>query len=134
MCQILTREHDKAVIDIIRANVDDYDEVEEDDDDDEEDDKKVKARPHRQGGQLYARPMTVDGHLVLGAPQKVTTIAQLAAEGTSIMRERACSFYSYEQWSRLGSKVEACGNGGILILKTHGHSLSVGEDGDGGSF
>ncbi|EPT01467.1 hypothetical protein FOMPIDRAFT_1120536, partial [Fomitopsis schrenkii] len=66
--QILTREHDKAVIGIIRANVDDYDEYnnmeaeEEDDDDDEEDDERIQARPH---------------HLVLGSPQKPTSIEAL---------------------------------------------------------
>ncbi|EPS99113.1 hypothetical protein FOMPIDRAFT_12620, partial [Fomitopsis schrenkii] len=66
--QILTREHNRAVIDIIRANVDDYDELNnleaEEDDDDEEDDEKVKALPH---------------HLVLGSPQKPATIQQLGA-------------------------------------------------------
>ena len=76
--QILTRDHDKAVIDIIRANVDDYDEYnnlgEESDDDDEEDDAKIQARPRGRPRKVYERPLKVGDHLVLGSPQNSVSI------------------------------------------------------------
>ena len=44
------------------------------------------------------------------------------------------SFTSYVQVLGLGSNGKACGYGESFLLKAHGHSLSVGEDGDGSSF
>ncbi|EPS96046.1 hypothetical protein FOMPIDRAFT_1131204 [Fomitopsis schrenkii] len=57
--QILTREHDKAVIDIIRAN--------------------IKALPRARPRRIDEKPLKIGDHLVLGSPQKSTSIEQLAA-------------------------------------------------------
>ena len=79
--QILTQEHDVAVMNIIRANVDDYDELndsaEEEEDDDDEDDELVEKNPRVQrnpGG-----PISIGDHIVFGAPQKPVSLADLAS-------------------------------------------------------
>ena len=81
--QILTQEHDKAVLSIIRANVEDYDELnspeDEDDDDDEEDDDKVQQQHHTRRKCSTGSPLKIGDHLVLGSSQKSTSIADLAA-------------------------------------------------------
>ena len=106
--------------------MDDYDEYnnmeaeeeDDDDDDDEEDDEKVKTCPHAQQRPLYARPMKVAEHLVLGAPQKVATIAQLAAANP--IGEDLCSLlqFYFEDMGVVSSD-------GHTIEITPGHQVSL---------
>ena len=104
--------------------MDDFDEynnieIEEEDDDDEEDDEKVEAHLRARRKQLlYARPMKIEDHLVLGAPQPIITIAQLAAANP--ICEDLCALLQF-----YFEDMEVVGPDGQFYDITPGHQVSL---------
>ncbi|KAH9921770.1 uncharacterized protein B0H18DRAFT_1086042 [Fomitopsis serialis] len=82
--QILTADHDTAVARIIRANIEDYDELnnldgsEEDADEDDIDQDSGPTPPQVQKSKAKSN-LAFGDNLILGAPQKPTTIADFTA-------------------------------------------------------
>ncbi|KAH9828716.1 uncharacterized protein C8Q71DRAFT_799953 [Rhodofomes roseus] len=73
--QILTAEHDLAVMQIMRANIEDYDAYKNEEEEDEEYDADNKPIIKKKGP---SSRLSFDKRIFLGAPEKPITIAELA--------------------------------------------------------